>query len=499
MRRRPKTIMVDGRRRRRSEAARGEGSIMEAREFIDQNAPGFLTALAEWLAIPSISGDPDRAGAVRQSAEWLAGQLRATGFPVAEVWETGSGGAHGMPAVYAEWPAADPDAPVALVYGHHDVQPVEPLDEWDSPPFAPVQRDGLLFGRGASDDKGQVYFHLLGVRANLAASGSQAPPVTIKMLIEGEEESGSPYFADLLRRERDRLRCDVVVVTDTGMWAADVPSMCVGMRGVIGADIDLRGPTRDLHSGSFGGGVPNPLHAMASLLAGLHDDDGRVTIPGFYDKVRPISAAERELLGMLPFDEKAWLAEAGDSGATTGEVGYGTLERIWARPTAEVNGMWGGHTGPGGKTIIPAQAHAKLSFRLVADQEPTEVIEGLRRYVRDATPPGIEASVVGEGNGVRACFSPMDDPAVAAGRRALSRAFDGQQILFTREGGSGPEADLAEILQAPLVFIGVGLDADRVHAPNERVSTDLLLRGAEAAAYLWDEFAASAAELTASR
>jgi acetylornithine deacetylase/succinyl-diaminopimelate desuccinylase-like protein len=471
---------------------------VEIREFVEQNAQGFFDVLGEWLRIPSISGDPARAGDVRRSAEWLAGELRVTGFPVAEVWETGDGEHKGLPAVYAEWPAEDAAAPVALVYGHHDVQPVEPVEEWDSPPFEPVRRDGMLFGRGASDDKGQVFFHLLGVRANLAASGRQAPPVTIKLLVEGEEEAGSTHFAELLRAQRDRLRCDVVVVTDTGMWAADVPSMCVGMRGIVEAQIDLRGPVRDLHSGSFGGGVPNPLHAMAELLAGLHDDEGRVTVPGFYDSVRPLSDAERELIGKLPFDEKAWLAEAGNSGAVTGEAGYGTLERIWARPTAEVNGMWGGHTGPGGKTIIPAQAHAKLSFRLVADQEPAHVIDGLRQYVRDHVPPGIEASVVSEGNGVRACFSPVDSAAVTAGQRAMHRAFDAE-VLFTREGGSGPEADLADILGAPLVFIGVGLDADRVHAPNERVSTDLLLKGAEAAAYLWDEFAASAAELTADR
>ncbi len=471
---------------------------MEAREYIDQNAPGFFTAVAEWLAIPSISADPDRGGDVRRSAEFLAGQLRAAGFPVAEVWETGTDADRGLPAVYAEWPAADPAAPVALVYGHHDVQPVDPLEEWDSPPFEPVQRDGLLFGRGASDDKGQVFFHLLGVRANLAVSGKQAPPVTLKVLVEGEEESGSLHFADLLRAQRERLRCDVIVVTDTGMWAADVPSMCVGMRGVVDAQVDVRGPDFDLHSGSFGGGVPNPLHAMAALLAGLHDADGRVALPGFYDKVRPLSDAERQLIGRLPFDQKAWLAEAGNSGAAAGEAGYSSLERVWTRPTAEVNGMWGGHTGPGGKTIIPAQAHAKLSFRLVADQEPAEVIEGLRQYVRRAVPPGIEATVVSDGQGVRPSFSPVDNPAVAAGRRALQRAF-GQEVLFTREGGSGPEADLAEILAAPLVFIGVGLDADRVHAPNERVSTTLLLKGAEAAAYLWDELAATAAELTAGR
>ena len=290
----------------------------------------------------------------------------------------------------------------------------------------------------------------------------------------------------------------MIVITDTTMWAADVPSICTGMRGLAGADIDLRGPERDLHSGSFGGAVANPLHAMADLLAGLHDRDGRVTLPGFYDKVVPVSAAEREMFARLPFDEQEWLDEAGHSRAAAGEAGFSTLERIWARPTAEINGMWGGHTGPGGKTIIPTQAHAKLSFRLVANQEPADIATALRGYVAERTPPGIEATVTIREPGVRPCFSPVDSPAVAAARRAMGLAF-GQDVLFTREGGSGPEADLAAILGAPLVFLAVGLDSDRIHAPNERVEIALLLKGAEAAAYLWDELAAAGSDLAAAR
>jgi acetylornithine deacetylase/succinyl-diaminopimelate desuccinylase-like protein len=471
---------------------------MDVRGYIDQHAPEFFGALRQWLTIPSISADPGRHADVRRSADWLARYLRDTGFPVAEVWETGSGDAPGLPAVFAHWPAADPAAPVVLVYGHHDVQPVEPLEEWDSPPFEPAERDGQLLARGASDDKGQVLFHALGVRACLAAGGLEAPPVTLKLLIEGEEESGSPHFAELLRARRDRLGCDVIVVTDTSMWAADVPSMCVGMRGVIDAQIDLTGPERDLHSGSFGGAVPNPLHALADLLSGLHDRDGRITLPGFYDKVAPLSGLERDMLALLPFDEKTWLAEAGHSLAASGEAGFSTLERVWARPTAEVNGMWGGHTGPGGKTIIPRDAHAKLSFRLVAHQEPADVAAALREYVTQHTPPGIRATVSIGGPGVRPCFSPVDSPAVLAARRALGRAF-GQEVLFTREGGSGPEADLADILAAPLVFVAVGLDEDRIHAPNEKVDMALLLKGAEAVAYLWDELAAAAGELVVAR
>jgi acetylornithine deacetylase/succinyl-diaminopimelate desuccinylase-like protein len=460
---------------------------VDVHSYIEANARGFFDALKEWLAIPSISADPAHHADVRRSAEWLAAYLQQTGFPVAEIWET-----EGLPAVFAQWPAADPAAPAVLVYGHHDVQPVEPLDEWLSPPFEPAERNGQLLARGASDDKGQVLFHTLGLRAWLAAVPQErdAPPVTIKLLVEGEEESGSPHFAELLRRERDRLSCDVIVVSDTTMWAADVPSMCTGMRGLIAAEISITGPSRDVHSGSFGGAIPNPLHAMAALLAGMHDEAGRVTLPGFYDKVIPLSDAERDLFGRLPFDEAQWLKDAGDSRAASGEAGYTTLERVWARPTAEVNGMWGGHTGAGGKTIVPSKAHAKVSFRLVADQEPADIAEGLREYVKASTPEGVEATVTFSGPGVRPCHSPIDSAGVRAARSAMRRAF-GREVLFTREGGSGPEADLADILGAPLVFVAVGLDADRIHAPNEKAEMSLLLKGAETAAYLWDELAAT--------
>jgi acetylornithine deacetylase/succinyl-diaminopimelate desuccinylase-like protein len=461
---------------------------MDVREYIEANASGFFAALKEWLAIPSISGDPERRDDVRRSAEWLSGHLRDTGFPVVEIWETGTPDDPGLPAVFAEWPAADPAAPTVVIYGHHDVQPVEPLDEWETAPFSPVERGDQLIGRGASDDKGQIFFHTLGLRAGLAARGETAPPVTIKMLVEGEEESGSTHFARLLRDRRDRLSCDAIVISDTTMWAGDVPSMCTGMRGLTEAGVSLYGPSLDLHSGSFGGAVPNPLHAMAGLLAGLHDERNRVTLKGFYDGVVELTDEERESFARLPFDEAAWLETAGGSRAAFGEEGFTTLERIWARPTAEINGMWGGHTGPGGKTIVPREAHAKVSFRLVAGQDPRAVQEAFESYVAEYTPPGIESRVHITGPGVRPCFSPIDSPGVQAARRAMERAF-GKEVLFTREGGSGPEADLADVLQAPLVFVAVGLDEDRIHAPNEKVDMPLLLKGAEVAAYLWDEFA----------
>jgi acetylornithine deacetylase/succinyl-diaminopimelate desuccinylase-like protein len=460
---------------------------MSVQEYISANAGGFFAALKEWIAIPSISSDPERAEDVARSARWLAQHLRDTGFPTVEIWET-----PGLPAVFAEWPAQDPRAPAVVVYGHHDVQPVTPLEEWQDPPFAPAERNGQLTGRGASDDKGQVLFHALGLRANLAASGAGAPPVTIRLLIEGEEESGSLHFTGLLREKLERLRCDAIVVSDGPMWARDVPSICIGTRGLVSAEISLDGPSADLHSGAFGGGVPNPAHALVRLLGGLHDTRQRVTLPGFYDDVAPVTDRERELFARLPFNEGKWLAMAGGSRAAYGEHGFSTLERIWSRPTAEINGIWAGHTGPGRKTIVPHGAHAKVSLRLVPGQDPAKITQALRDYIASHTPPGIRARVEFDGPGARPCSVPIGSPAVQAAQRAMEKAF-GTEVLFTRAGGSGPEAGLAEALDAPLVFIGVGLDEDNAHAPNEKAEMRLLLKGAETGAYLWDELAATLA------
>jgi acetylornithine deacetylase/succinyl-diaminopimelate desuccinylase-like protein len=363
------------------------------------------------------------------------------------------------------------------------------------PPFEPTVVEGPdgpeLHARGAIDDKGNVAFHLLGMRAHLAATGRDTPAVTVKLLIEGEEESGSPHFAALLAERRERLACDVVVVSDTGMAAPDLPSAVTSMRGLADAELTLRGPAVDLHSGSFGGAVPNPLHALAELIAKLHDDQGRVTLPGFYDKVRPLTDRERELMGRVPFDEKAWLAGPAASRATAGEAGFSTQERIGARPTAEVNGMWGGYTGPGHKTIIPAQAHAKLTFRLVADMRPGDVGPQFREWVAANLPEGIEAEVHTPPGGVSPCASDLDSPWMAALLSAIAQAWDGEpgDVLFMKEGGSGPEADLVEILAAPLLFLGAGLPTDRIHSPNERALLSMLHRGAEAAAHLWRELA----------
>jgi acetylornithine deacetylase/succinyl-diaminopimelate desuccinylase-like protein len=455
-------------------------SVTAVRAAVAAGAADMVEGLVEWLRIPSISGDPDHHDDVRRSAGHLAQALRNLGFPTVEVWETA-----GLPAVFAEWPSDDADAPTALVYGHHDVQPVTPLELWEHPPFEPTVVGDRLHARGAADDKGQVWFHTLGLRAHLAATGRTSPAVTLKLVVEGEEESGSPHFAALLKERADRLAADVVVVSDTGMWSRETPTVCTGMRGMTDGQLDFRGPSGDVHSGSFGGAIRNPLTELARVLAALHDEDGHVQIDGFYDGVVELTDDERALIAKLPYDEQAWLVNA-RSETTYGEKGFSTLERVWARPTAEVNGIWGGYTGAGHKTIVASEGHAKVSFRLVAGQEPADVQQKFETWLAAVVPAGIEWSMTWYGPGVRPCLTPLEHPALQAVTRAMATAFD-TEILYTREGGSGPEADLQDVTGAPVVFLGISLPEDGWHAPNEKVDVPLLLKGAEAAAHLWGE------------
>ncbi|MGW3728374.1 dipeptidase [Streptomyces sp. NPDC000851] len=451
------------------------------RTYIDQHAGAFLDDLAEWLRIPSVSAQPHHAPDVRRSADWLAGKLKETGFPTAEIWQT-----QGAPAVYAEWPSDDPTAPTVLVYGHHDVQPAAREDGWDSEPFHPVVRENRLYARGAADDKGQVFFHTLGIRAHLAATGRTTPAVNLKLLIEGEEESGSPHFRALVQEHAHRLTTDAVIVSDTGMWSEDTPTVCTGMRGLAECELRLHGPDQDIHSGSFGGAVPNPATAVARLVAALHDEHARVAIPGFYDGVVDLTDRERALLAELPFDEQQWLRTA-KSYATQGEAGYTTLERIWARPTAEVNGIGSGYQGPGSKTIIPSTAMVKLSFRLVAGQDPDHIEKAVRAWAADQIPAGIRHDITFSA-ATRPCLTPLDHSALQSVARAMNRAFE-KPVRYTREGGSGPAADLQEILRAPVLFLGISVPSDGWHAPNEKVELDLLLKGVETTAYLWGDLA----------
>jgi acetylornithine deacetylase/succinyl-diaminopimelate desuccinylase-like protein len=436
--------------------------------------------LLEWLRIPSISADPAHASDVRRSAEHAAELLRASGFDNVEILET-----PGLPSVYGEWTGAGPDAPTALVYGHHDVQPVDPLELWSSPPFEPVIADGEVRARGAVDDKGQTLYEIEAARGLLATEGRL--PVNLKVLVEGEEEVGSPNFEDLLLRERERLRCDVVVVSDTGMWAEDVPSTCVGMRGLVAFDVTLRTADGDLHSGSFGGAAPNPAHLAARIAAALHDDEGRVTVPGFYDDVRPLTESEERSLAELPFDEETWKRQAGVR-RVEGEAGRSILERVWTRPTCEVNGITSGYGGPGIKTIVPALANLKISFRLVADQQPDRVAEQLEAWLHKQMPDGVELTLTRLG-GVAPALSPVDHPAVGALCRSIETVW-GKAPLFTREGGSGPEEALGRVLDAPVLYLGIAMPDDRYHAPNEKMVMDQFWKGLLAAGELWHELAA---------
>jgi len=456
----------------------------DVRSYVKDHSAELLADLDTWLRIPGISTQPERREDVIRSAEWFAEACRRTGFPVVEIWPTA-----GLPAVYAEWPSGDPDAATVLVYGHHDVQPVDPIELWHTDPFTPTIDGPVLRARGASDDKGQLLFHLLGLRAHLADAGRDNPAVNLKFLIEGEEESGSPNFSALLAEHRPRLDCDVVVITDTGMLGEDLPSAVTGMRGMVSVEVKFHGPDLDLHSGVFGGAVPNPAAAVARLAAALHDADGRVQIPGFYDDVLELTDLERELLARVPFDEATFL-ETSKSRALAGEAGYTTLERLGARPTAEVNGIGGGYQGEGTKTIVPSDAFVKMSFRLVANQHPSAILPAIEAFVAEHTPAGIEHSVTWEGEGVSPCLVPIGTPAYQALSNAICQAFDAELILPTREGGSGPEATIQQALGAPMVFLGVGLPDDQIHAPNEKVTLSMLYKGAEAAAHLWREFAA---------
>jgi acetylornithine deacetylase/succinyl-diaminopimelate desuccinylase-like protein len=452
--------------------------------FVDSSRQEILDSLTAWLRIPAISADPEHAGDVRASAEWCAARMGEVGLEHVRLLET-----EGHPSVYGDWLHA-PGAPTVLVYGHHDVQPVDPLGAWDSPPFEPTVRDGRLFARGAVDDKGQVLYHLEVVRALLDASG--ALPVNLKLLVEGEEEVGSPNFEDLLVRHRALLAADVVVVSDTAMWSADTPSMCTGMRGLVAFGVELRTATTDLHSGSFGGAVRNAVHVAADVVGALHDETGRVTLPGFYDAVRPVTDPVREAIGLLPFDSAEFSGHAG--GATpAGEHGYSTLERIWVRPTAEVTGLSGGYAGDGVKTIVPATATLKVTFRLVPDQNPEAVSDRFLAWLAATVPDDVGYSVTPYG-GVAPALTPLDHPAVAAAARVIERVW-GRPCRFTREGGSGPEEALGRVTGAPVVFLGVGLPDDQIHAPNERIVLDQFWKGLLAVGELWHEFAAIGADL----
>jgi acetylornithine deacetylase/succinyl-diaminopimelate desuccinylase-like protein len=454
--------------------------MKEVIEFVDQNRERFVSDLSAWVRIPSISSDPAHSDEVRKSAEHLGTHLRAMGADRVEVWPTA-----GHPAVFAEWLHGAADSPTLLVYGHHDVQPVDPLDAWVSPPFEPAVRSNRLWGRGVVDDKGQVYVHAKAIESFLRTVGRL--PIRLKLVVEGEEEIGSANLDTLLREHARDLAADFVCVSDTAMFGRGIPSLCVGLRGLAYLEVFVDGPAFDLHSGSFGGGVMNPVNAIARMIAELHDDDGRITVAGFYDNVLPLTQADRDAIATLPFDEHEWLSAAG-SPATSGEKGYSTLERLWARPTLDCCGISGGFQGQGAKTIIPARASAKVSCRLVPNQEPDEIARKVTEHFLRAVPKGVRVRVEML-HGGRPYLAPTDHPVYEVAKRAFSKAF-GKPTVFIREGGSIPFVrTIADATGKPCLLMGFGQPDENSHAPNEWLDLDNYHLGIKSAAYLYDEIA----------
>lgn len=436
-----------------------------------------LGELVEFASIPSVSTDPRHAGDVAAAAAWVAQRLGAAGPLAVRTIAT-----PGNPVVYGEWTGA-PGKPTVLVYGHYDVQPPDPLDQWVTPPFTPTVRDDRLYGRGVSDDKGPLLIPVAVAAAFLAETGRL--PLNVKFMFEGEEEVGSPNLEGFISANRQLLAADVVVSADGAMWRPDEPSLTVSNRGLAGLELTLTGPARDLHSGRHGGAVANPLHAMARLIASLHDAEGRVAVQGFYDAVRELGAEERAEIARLPFDEGAYLAQVG-AAAPFGESGYSTLERQWTRPTIEVNGMWGGYQGPGSKTIVPSAAHAKLTCRLVPDQEPAAVLELVVRHLERHAPPATRLQIRPGEHGAPAAHIERDHWALAAAGKALAAVY-GVPPLVVRMGGTVPVAEIFQrVLGLATVYFSFSTGDEDFHAPNEFFRLSRLREGLAAWAHLFD-------------
>jgi acetylornithine deacetylase/succinyl-diaminopimelate desuccinylase-like protein len=446
-------------------------------DYINTSRDRYIDELKHYLAIPSISALPQHAADVRRCAEWSVDELKRIGMQNAQLFET-----PGNPVVYADWLNA-PGAPTILFYGHYDVQPVDPLDLWTSPPFEATVRDGEIYARGSADDKGQVFMHFKAIEAHLKQTGKL--PVNIKVILEGEEEVGSENLDEFVRSHKTELAANVVVISDSPMFDRGVPSICYGLRGLTYFQIDLRGTSSDLHSGSFGGAVANPAFVLAQVLAQMKDRGGRIKIPGFYDDVVPLNPEERAEYEKLPFNEKRYRKELG-APKLFGETGYSTMERVWGRPTFEVNGLLSGFTGEGAKTVIPAVAMAKVSMRLVPNQDPKKIGDLFEAYVKKVTPKTVDLTIT-RMHGGKPWVTDYNSPFVQAAARAIEQAF-GQRPVFTREGGSIPVVStFQEVLGLPTVLFGIGLPDENAHAPNEKLDLSNFHNGVIASAMLYEQ------------
>ncbi len=447
--------------------------------YLEEHSERHLAEFFDFLRIPSISTDPDHKGDVGRCADYLVTELKRIGFQ-AEACAT-----PGHPIVYAEWLGAE-GAPTVLLYGHYDVQPADPLELWNSPPFEPTIVDGAVYARGAADDKGQVFGHVKALEALMTVEGKL--PLNLKLVIEGEEESGSVNLDTFLESNKARLAADVVVVSDTGMIDRETPSIVYALRGLSYHQIDVYGPNRDLHSGMYGGAVDNPLNALCHIVSKLKDEDGNITIPGFYDSVRELTDAERAEIARLPFDSAGFLGEI--EAKDHGEAGFSVPERLGARPTLDLNGIWGGFTGEGAKTVLPAEAHAKVSMRLVPDQTPAEVDAKFEAFVKSVAPPTMRVEVTSMHGGAPS-ISNIESPYVEAAAKALEDLF-GKRPVFTREGGSIPVvASFKTILGLDTILAGFSLSDDAIHSPNEKFDLTCFKNLTRWGVRVWHEMASA--------
>jgi acetylornithine deacetylase/succinyl-diaminopimelate desuccinylase-like protein len=461
-----------------------KNGLAAALQHAQEHEQTHLDELLDFLRIASVSTRPEHNSDTAAAAEWLGQELEAAGLENVRLITT-----KGHPLLYADWLHAGAEAPTVLIYGHYDVQPVDPLELWQTPPFSPIIRDNYIHARGASDDKGQLYIHVKAVEAWLKGSGHL--PVNVKFIIEGEEETGSTNLYAFVPNNPDLLEADIALVSDTAILAPDQPTIVYSLRGMCYLFLEVIGPTRDLHSGSFGGGINNPINAMAHIIARLQDEEGRILIPGFYDQVRPLSDAERALLAQFPLDEKAWLEETGAS-RPWGEPEFTLVERLGARPTLDVNGIIGGYTGIGAKTVLPSVARAKISMRLVPYQDPDEIRELFTRYVAQIAHPSVQVRVT-PGHGAPATIADLEVPAMRAAVTAYTEVF-GREPIYMREGGSIPIVSrFQNYLGLETVLMGFGLPGDRIHAPNERFYLPNFYRGIQTAVRFLHSYATLAA------
>ena len=449
-------------------------------DYLNSNRDRHLEELIEFVRIPSVSADSAHKANVERCAHWVADQFKKIGLENVDLHKTG-----GHPVVYGDWLNAGKDAPTVLVYGHYDVQPVDPISLWEFPPFEPTIKDGKLHGRGASDDKGQVYTHIKAVEAHLKTNGTL--PVNVKFIIEGEEECGSSNLEEYIKKNCDKLACDVVLISDTDMYQKDLPALCYALRGITYLELTVKGPDKDLHSGTYGGAIDNPLNVLCDMMSRMRDKYGKITVPGFYDDVLEVDHEEHLMFEELPFDEDQYKAEVGAK-ALNGEFGYTTLERTWARPSMDLNGIYGGYTGEGSKTILPSYAKAKLSFRLVPNQDSKDVTAKIVRYIKSIAPPTVTVEIDFSHSG-EPVLIPKDSPAMQAAAKALKLSFS-KDPVFMREGGSIPIVQLFKLaLKAPTVLMGFGLATDNIHSPNEHYVLDNFFGGIKASSYFFSEYA----------